>query len=129
MKTIEPIIDESIDEGGKVREAIIYVHTKYIGHEPSSDKDKLFLPMHPVVLTMAKENLKKMISTSTIALACIRDEKKLKARVGDLERVTYQFSIIPKEVDQLKYSMRLNGMFSSRFLSFILSYMFYKGFF
>jgi hypothetical protein len=29
MKMIEPIIDESIDEGEKVREAIIYVHTKH----------------------------------------------------------------------------------------------------
>jgi hypothetical protein len=85
--------------------------------------------MHFVVLTMAKKNLKKMISISTVALASICDEEKLKARVGDLERVTYRFSIIPKEVDQLKYSMRLNGMFSSRFLSFIPSYIFYKGFF
>jgi hypothetical protein len=29
METIEPIIDEDIDEGGEVREAIIFVHLKY----------------------------------------------------------------------------------------------------
>jgi hypothetical protein len=85
--------------------------------------------VHPVVLTMTKENLKKMIYTSMVALVSIRDEEKLKARVGDLERVMYRFFIIPKEVEKLKYSMRLNGMFSSRFLSFIPSYMFSKGFF
>jgi hypothetical protein len=129
VKTIEPIVDDNIEEGGNVREAIIFVHTKHTGHEPSSDKDKLFLPVHPVVLTMAKENLKKMISTSTVALASIRNEEKLKTRVGDLERVTYRFSIIPKEVEQLKYSMRLNGMFSSRFLSFIQVICFQKVFF
>jgi hypothetical protein len=112
VKMIEPIIDKNIDEGGKVREAVIFVHTKHTGHEPNSDKEKLLLPVHPVVLTMAKENLKKMISTSMVALASICDEEKFKARVRDLEHVMYQFSINPNEVDQLKYSMQLNGMFS-----------------
>jgi hypothetical protein len=57
------------------------VHKKYTSNEPSFDTDNLFLPVHPVVLTMAKKNLKKMISTSTMALAFICDEEKLKARV------------------------------------------------
>jgi hypothetical protein len=61
-----------------------------------------------VVLTLAKKNLNKMISTSTVALASICDKEKLKARVGDLECVTYRFFISPKEVNQLKYSMRKN---------------------
>jgi hypothetical protein len=99
IKTIEPIINESIDEGGKVRKAIIFVHTKHTEHDPRSDKDKLFLPMHLVVLTMVKENLKKIISTSKVALASICDEEKFKARVGDLERVRYRLSIIPKKVE------------------------------
>jgi hypothetical protein len=89
VKKIEPIIDESIHEGQKVREAIIFVHIKHIGHEPSFDKDKLFMPIHPMVLTMLKKNLKKMTSTSMVALASICDEKKLKTKVGDFECVTY----------------------------------------
>jgi hypothetical protein len=65
------IIDESIDEGEKVKEAIIFVHTKHTWLEPSSDKDKLFLPMKTVISTMANENLKKMISTSIVVLASV----------------------------------------------------------
>jgi hypothetical protein len=63
--------------------------------------------MHPLVLTLTKENLKKMISISTVALASIYNEEKLKVMIGNLEHVTYQFSIISKEVNQLKYSMQI----------------------
>ena len=58
---------------------------------------------------MAKENLRRVISTSTVACALKRDESKIKAMVTDLERVIYRFFIIPKEVGQLRQDMRLGG--------------------
>jgi hypothetical protein len=78
METIEPIIDEDIDEGGEVREAIIFVHLKYTWHEPTSEKNKLFLSVHPVVLSVAKENLKKMIFHIYGGLVSICNEKNSK---------------------------------------------------
>jgi hypothetical protein len=114
LKTIEPIID--INGGGisSGKKATIAIHSEHIGHILGSNEDLLFLPVHPLVCCMAQENLKRMISTSTIALASKRDEQKIKAMVTELERVTYRFFIIPKEVGQERHSMRVNGKYFVR---------------
>ena len=87
----------------------ISVHTQHTGHVPGSEADIFFLPVHPLVMAMAKKNLKMMISTSTVALASNREANYIKGVVTELERVTYRFFIIAKEVAQLRHSMRLNG--------------------
>jgi len=90
-------------------EAIIFVHTKHSGHHPDIEVDKMFLLVHPLVIFFATENLKHMISTSTVVLAFVREGTKIQAMVEDLECATYQFFLIPKEVEQLSYFIRLNG--------------------
>jgi hypothetical protein len=94
---IESTLNENVDEGVKGKEAIIFVHTRCTELESGINEDKLFLSMHDVVLTIAKNNLKKMISTSTVDLAFMRDEEKLKARIGNFQCIMYWFSIISKE--------------------------------
>ena len=87
LKTIEPILGEKDGESSNRKEVSIFIHSMHTGHVPGSDADLLFLPVHPYVVDMAKENLKRVISTSTIACASKRDESKIKAMVTDLERV------------------------------------------
>lgn len=85
LKTVEPILDIN---GGRIssgKKATIVVHSKHRGHIPSSNGDLLFLSVHPLVRRMAQENLKRKISTSTIALASKREEQKIKAMVTELE--------------------------------------------
>ena len=109
IKTIEAIRHDNCDSDLHRRHVTIFVHTQHTGHVPGSEADIIFLPMHPMVMAMAKENLKMMISTSTVALASNREVNNIKAIVTELERVTYRFFIIAKEVAQLRHSMRLNG--------------------
>jgi len=73
--------------------------------------DILFLLVHLHVITMARENLKRMVSTCTVSLTSKRDAKKIQVMVGNLERVTYRSFTIPKEVKQSKHNMRINGKF------------------
>jgi len=81
-------------------EAIICVHTKHNGYHPSTKVDKMFLPIHvpihPLVISFAVENLKYMISTSTVALASIQEEIKIQGTVDNLECVTSRFFLIAK---------------------------------
>ena len=90
-------------------EAQIFIHSKHSGHNLGTEVDKMFLPVHLMVISFATENLKHMISTSTIALVFVREEMKMQAMVPDIEQTTYRFFFIPKEVEQLLYFMRLNG--------------------
>ena len=63
-----------------------------------------------MVMAMAKKNLKMMISTSMVALASNREANNIKVIVTELERITYRFFIIAKEVAQLRHVMELNDM-------------------
>jgi hypothetical protein len=58
---------------------------------------------------MTMKDLKRLVSTSTVALVSLKDEDKTRALVNDLERSIYRFVLIPKEVEQFSYTMRLNG--------------------
>ncbi len=78
--------------------ATISLHTKHSGHQPGTDTDKLLLPVHPIVVSLAMENLKRMVSTSTVALASKNEERKIMSMVGGLERVTFRFYLIFNEV-------------------------------
>ena len=92
-----------------------------IGHNLGTNVDKIFLSMHPMVISFATENLKHMISTSTVALESVREKMKMQAMVPDIEYRTYRFFLIPKEVEQLSYFMRLNGTsFHSFFLKILI---------
>ena len=108
MKTVEAIRHDNCDSDLHGGHVTIFVHIQHTRHVPGSKADIIFLPVHPVVMTMAKENLKMMLSTSTVALAYNREANKFKAIVTELKRVTYRFSIIAKDVVQLRHSMRLN---------------------
>ena len=72
--------------------ATISLHTKHSGHQHGTVTDKLFLPVHPVVLSLAMEHLKWMVSTFTVALASKNEEKNHEHswRIG-----TSHFSILP----------------------------------
>jgi hypothetical protein len=62
-----------------------------------------------MVVKMTMKDLKRLVSTSTVALVSLKDEDKTRALVNDLERSIYRFVLIPKEVEQFSYTMRLNG--------------------
>jgi len=107
-------------------EAQIFVHSKHSEHHLGTENDKMFLPVHPLVISFATENLKRMISTSTVALVSNREEKKMQASIPEVERTTYRFFLIPKEVEQLSYFMKLNGTFFSSFLSKVQLFTFFQ---
>ena len=106
---MEPLNKGKQIEDSSIGMATILLHTKHSEHKPGTDIDKLFLPVHPIVVFLAMMNLKRMVSTSTVALA-FKNEKKIMSMVGGLERVTYRFYLIAKEVEQIIFSMKLNGM-------------------
>ncbi|XP_024400655.1 uncharacterized protein [Physcomitrium patens] len=69
LKTMEPIFYDNGGGSSNEKNISISIHSRHTEHVPGSDSDLLFLPVHPVVLGMAEENLKRVISTSTVALA------------------------------------------------------------
>ena len=110
LVTVEVITHDNSDRHLQLGDVTISVHTQHTGHVPGSKADIIFfLLVHPLVLAMANENLKRMNSTSTVALASNREANNIKDIGTELERVTYRFFIIAKEVAQLRHSMRLNG--------------------
>ena len=58
----------------------------------------MFLPVHPMVISFATENLKHMISTSTVALVSVREEMKMQAMVPDIEQQHIDFSLFPRKL-------------------------------
>ena len=72
---MEPLNKGKQIEGSSAGMTTISLHTKHSGHQPGTDTDKLFLPVHPIVVSLAMENLKRMVSTSTVALASKNEEK------------------------------------------------------
>ena len=74
---MEPLNKEKQIKGSSVGMAIISLHTKHSGYQPGLDTHKLFPPVHPIVVSLAMENLKRMVSTSTVAFASKNKEKKL----------------------------------------------------
>ena len=106
-------------EGSSVGMATISFHIKHSGHQSGTDTNKQILPVHPIVASLAMENLKRMVSTSTIVLASKNEERLIMSIVGGLERVAFRFYLIAKEVEQMIHSMKLNSMLHY-FLFFIL---------
>jgi hypothetical protein len=98
MKTVEAITHDNCDNDLHGGHVTIFVHTQHTRHVLSSETDIFFLLVHPMVMAMAKENLKRMISTSTVAFASNRETNNIKAIVTKLERVTYRIFIIAKLV-------------------------------
>ena len=111
IKKMEPLNKRKQIEGSSVGMATISLHTKYNGHKSGTNIDKLFLLVHPIVVSLAMENLKRMASTSTVALASNNEERKIMSMIGGLERVTYRFYLIAKKMEQMIYSMKLNGIY------------------
>ena len=62
-----------------------------------------------MVVKRAMGDLKRLVSTSAVALASLKDEDKTRALVNDLKRFIYRFVFIPTEVKQLSYTMKLNS--------------------
>jgi hypothetical protein len=52
-------------EGSNTKMTTISLHTKYSGH------DTLFLSVHPIILSLVVDNLKRMGCKSTVALASV----------------------------------------------------------
>ena len=115
---MEPLNKGKQIEGSSARMTTILLHTKHSGHQSGMNTNKLFLPVHPIVVSLAMENLKRMMFASTVALASKNEEKKIMSIVGGLERVTFRFYLIAKEVEQMLYSMKLNGMLHYLFFMF-----------
>ena len=71
----------------------------------------VFFLVHPYVISWAMENLKYMRSVRALKVASERAHELFFQSVGDLERVTYWFHIIKKEVEVLAYYMKIYGMY------------------
>lgn len=89
IRIIEPLFEGTQIERLISGMAIILVHTKPSGHQPGTDTDKLFLVVCHIVVSLAMENLKQMVSTSTVALAFRNEERKIMSMVGGLKQVTF----------------------------------------
>ena len=100
---------EKKEDGESTPEATLLVHNVHTGYDTRSNNDQYFLQVHPIVVKIAMEDLQRLINTSVVALASLKDEDKTKAPVNDLERSIYRFVFIPKKMEQLSYTMRLNG--------------------
>ena len=109
MKTIVPLSCGKKKDGDSTPEATILVHNVHTGHDTRSNNDKYFLPVHPMVVKREMKDLKRLVSTSAVTLASLKVEDKTRALVNNLECSIYRFVLIPKEVEQLSYTMRLNG--------------------
>jgi len=109
MKVTIPLGKEKCaKESNMSIEAIIFVYTRHSGHRSGTKVDKMFLPVHPLVIFFAVENLKHMISTSFVALSSVQEETKIQAMVEDLEWTIYRFFLIPNKVEQISYFLKLN---------------------
>lgn len=83
------------------------MHTEHSGHTPRSDGDSFSLPVHPYIISLAIQNLKYMHLARALEVASVRAREIFSQNFGDVERVTYRFHIIKKEVEALAYSMRV----------------------
>ena len=117
IKVMEPKISRC---SSSLVHATIYIHSKHSGHNPGSDADLFFLPIHPRVIAWVMENLKYMHSPRIVEAASERVQDLFSESMTDLERATYRFFIIKKEVHILAYSLRINGMlfFSTFYTNF-----------
>ena len=80
---------KSCVEVAKQAIAKIYVYSKHSGHNPGNDGDKYFLPVHPLVLSFATENLKIMVYPSIVVVASVKEAKTFKNMMTYFEQVTY----------------------------------------
>ena len=62
------------------------------------------------MIAWVMENLKYMHSPRIVEATSERAQDMFRERVTDVERATYRFFIIKKEVQILAYSLRINGM-------------------
>lgn len=111
IKVVEPNQSKSSSSlsQGKL-EGTIYVHSEHSGHTPGSDADSFFLPVHPLVIGWVMENLKLMLSPRALEAMSVDSQDAFSQSVPEVDRVTYRFFIIKKEVQLLAYSLRVNGM-------------------
>lgn len=110
IKVVEPTQSKSSSTLSQDKlEATIYVHSQHSGHVPGSDADTFFLPVHPYVIAWVMENLKFMHSPRVVEAASVEAQETFSQSVPEVERVTYRFFIIKKEVQMLAYSLKLNG--------------------
>ena len=93
---MEPLNKGKQIEGSSAEITIISLHTKHSGHQPGTDTNKLLLPVHPIVVSLAMENLKRMVSTSTVALASKNEEIKIMSMVEELKHVTFYSTLLQR---------------------------------
>jgi len=106
------IIDGRQDKNSRLRDCSFQLKTV----EPIIDEEASRASTGRIAI------MKIMVSTCTVSFASKRDAKKIQAMIGNMERPTHRFFIIPKEVKQLKYCMRINGKFCSNYSISILHY-------
>lgn len=63
----------------------IFVHTKHTQHQHGLETNKLFLPVHLIVMYVPLKNLRQMVSSSIVALASKNKETKIQKLVKGLE--------------------------------------------
>ena len=82
---------KSFIEVAKQAMSEIHVNSEYSGHNPGSESDKYFLAVYHLMLSFAIENLKMMVSLSTIVATSLKETKKFENMVIYFEQIIFQF--------------------------------------
>ena len=82
---------KSFIEVAKQTMAEIHVNSEYSGHNQGSDSDKYFLAVYNLMLSFATENLKMMMSLSTVVVTSLKEAKKFENMVTYFEQIIFQF--------------------------------------
>ena len=80
IKIIVSLSCGKTEDGETIPEATILVHNVHIGHDTRSNTDNYFLLVYPMVVKRAMEDLKRLVSTSVVALASLKDEDTLQEK-------------------------------------------------
>ena len=74
---MSPLNTKSCVEVAKQSMAEIHVHSKHSGYNQGSEGDKYLLPVYLSVFSFATENLKMMVSPSTVAIVLFKKNKEI----------------------------------------------------
>ena len=88
-KIVSSINTKSCVEVTKQAMAEIHVHSKHSGHNPGSEGDRYFLPVHLLILSFTTDNLKMMVSYLIVAVASLKEAKKFENMVTYFKQVTF----------------------------------------
>ena len=87
----------------------IIVHGQHEGHNPGSRSDLYHLPVHPCVINRCMEDLFDVGTCRHVAKMSLSKEAFHFRRASPIDQVTFQFFMIPKEIQTMSYRLHMKG--------------------